>query len=309
MTGNHDLMRDYRRATASIRFLEARRHMTDGPQALRDYRRVEAAIRFLEAHAGEQPALATVARAVGLSEFHFQRLFRRWAGVSPKRFLQYLTMQHAKAALREGSSILATSYEAGLSGPSRLHDLFIAVEAVTPGEYKEAGRNLEIHYGFRPSPFGPSFIATTPRGVCALEFVEGDDRAAAVARLARAWPAATIREDAGMAAHYVERIFSAGAAHNTPITLVLRGTNFQLKVWEALLRIPPGAATTYGEIAAAIGNPTAARAVGNAVGQNRIAYLIPCHRVLRGTGAFGGYRWGTERKQAMLGWEAVARNV
>lgn len=281
--------------------------MPHGPQLLRDYRRIEAAIRFLEAHADRQPPLRAVAEAVGLSDFHFQRLFRRWAGVSPKRFLQYLTVERAKEALREGRSVLAAAYESGLSGPGRLHDLFVTVEAVTPGEYKASGSGLTIGYGFRPSPFGECVIAATDRGVCALEFVEGGSRREAVDRLVRAWPAAVIREHEAMAASYGERIF--GGEGGRPLTLVLRGTNFQLKVWEALLRIPRGAATTYGDLARATGRPGAARAVGSAVGRNPVAYLIPCHRVLRTTGAFGGYRWGTARKQAMLGWEAAQRGA
>jgi AraC family transcriptional regulator of adaptative response/methylated-DNA-[protein]-cysteine methyltransferase len=305
MTPNADVLHDYRRVTAGIRFLEARRAMSNGPQSLRDYRRIEAVIRFLESRAGEQPSLLEAARAVGLSEFHLQRLFRRWAGVSPKRFLQYLTVQHAKRALRDGLSVLAAAYEAGLSGPGRLHDLFVAVEAVTPGEYKALGDGLEVRYGVASSPFGQCLVGVTARGVCGLEFVTSADRSAAVERLHRAWPGARLTEDAGAARTTADRVFGPGGGRREPITLFLKGTNFQLKVWQALLRIPAGAATSYGALAEAIDQPEAARAVGGAVGRNPVAYLIPCHRVLRESGKFGDYRWGAERKQAMLGWEAA----
>jgi AraC family transcriptional regulator of adaptative response/methylated-DNA-[protein]-cysteine methyltransferase len=305
MIPNADVLHDYRRVTAGIRFLEARRAMSNGPQSLRDYRRIEAVIRFLESKAGEQPSLQEAARAVGLSEFHLQRLFRRWAGVSPKRFLQFLTVQHAKRALRDGLSVLAAAYEAGLSGPGRLHDLFVAVEAVTPGEYKALGTGLEVRYGLAPSPFGECLVAMTERGICGLEFVADGGRASAVEGLRRAWPGARLEEDAPAARAVAGRIFGPAAAGRERLTLFLKGTNFQLKVWQALLRIPAGAATSYGALAEAIDQPDAARAVGGAVGRNPIAYLIPCHRVLRESGKFGDYRWGAERKQAMLGWEAV----
>jgi AraC family transcriptional regulator of adaptative response/methylated-DNA-[protein]-cysteine methyltransferase len=304
MTTSADVLHDYRRVTAGIRFLEARRTMSNGPQSLRDYRRIEAVIRFLESKAGEQPSLQDAARAVGLSEFHLQRLFRRWAGVSPKRFLQYLTVEHAKRALRDGLSVLAAAYEAGLSGPGRLHDLFVAVEAVTPGEYKALGSGLEVRYGLAPSPFGECLVALTDRGICGLEFVADGDRASAVLGLRRAWPGARLEEDRDAARVVAGRIFGPADARRGPLTLFLKGTNFQLKVWQALLQIPAGAATSYGALAEAIDQPEAARAVGGAVGRNPIAYLIPCHRVLRESGKFGDYRWGAERKRAMLGWEA-----
>lgn len=305
MTPGTDALRDYHRVTSRIRFLEARREMATGPQALRDYRRIEAVIRFLEAHAGEQPLLEAAAAAVGLSEFHLQRLFRRWAGVSPKRFLQYLTVEHAKRALREGLSVLAATYETGLSGPGRLHDLFVAVEAVTPGEYKALGRSLAIRHGVAPSPFGECFLALTERGVCGLEFLIEGDRDGAIGRLHRTWPAARLMPDGKRIAAAARRIFAPAEGRREPMTLLLKGTNFQLRVWQALLRIPPGAATSYGALAEALDLPGAARAVGGAVGKNPIAYLIPCHRVLRETGRFGGYRWGVERKRAILGWEAA----
>jgi AraC family transcriptional regulator of adaptative response/methylated-DNA-[protein]-cysteine methyltransferase len=300
-----DPVRDFRQETPAIRFPETGTAMTNDSRATRDYRRIEAVIRFLESQAGEQPSLQDAARAVGLSEFHLQRLFRRWAGVSPKRFLQYLTVQHAKHALRDGLSVLAAAYEAGLSGPGRLHDLFIAVDAVTPGEYKAMGGGLEVRYGPATSPFGECLVAVTARGVCGLEFVADSGREAAVERLHRSWPGARLTRDLSLARETAARIFGPGAGGAKPLTLFLKGTNFQLKVWQALLQIPAGAATSYGALAEAIDQPGAARAVGSAVGRNPIAYLIPCHRVLRESGSFGEYRWGAERKQAMLGWEAA----
>ncbi len=305
MKTSTDVMRGYHRVSSKIKFLEARKGMNTGPQSIRDYRRIEAVIRFLEGHAGEQPSLREAAAAVGLSEFHLQRLFRRWAGVSPKRFLQYLTVQHAKEVLREGRSVLATAYETGLSGAGRLHDLFVAVEAVTPGEYKEFGEDVVIRYGFAPSPFGDCLIAVTDRGVCGLEFVVEGGRGAPVERLERTWPGARLIHHRATAASYVNRIFGLAAGRTEPITLLLKGTNFQLKVWRALLQIAPGAATSYEALAEAIHRPTAARAVGNAVGKNPIAYLIPCHRVLHKSGDLGGYHWGSARKQAILGWEGA----
>ena len=279
--------------------------MITAPQSVRDYHRIEAVIKYLEAHAGEQPSLKDAAQAVGLSEFHLQRLFRRWAGVSPKRFLQFLTVTHAKQALRRGLSVLATAYEAGLSGPGRLHDLFVNVEAVTPGEYKELGRDLVIRHGFASSPFGECMIATTDRGVCGLEFVVDGDRRAPLERLERDWPRAQYEGDDRGIADLAGRLFGEAEGSAKPITLFLKGTNFHLQVWQALLQIPEGAATSYGAIAEAIDRPTAARAVGTAVGRNPIAYLIPCHRALRESGSFGGYHWGPERKRAILGWEAA----
>lgn len=269
-----------------------------------DYDRIERAIHYLEQHAREQPALERVAQAVGLSPFHFQRLFRRWAGVSPKRFLQYLTIEHAKAALADGQSVLAATYAAGLSGPGRLHDLFVTVDAMTPGEFKREGRDLLIRYGVHPTPFGACLTAVTHRGVCTLEFVDLEGRAAAVQRLKRRWAGARLTEDHAGTARFAERIFAAPAGEG-PITLHIRGTNFQLKVWDALLSVPPGAAVTYTDLGRALGRPGAARAIGAAVGANPVAYAIPCHRVLRKTGAVGGYRWGAPRKRAILAWEAL----
>jgi len=266
-----------------------------------DYQRIARAIRYIQQRADDQPSLEEVAEVLQLSPYHFQRLFKRWAGVSPKRFLQHLTAARARELLRDSRTVLETSFEVGLSGPGRLHDLLVAVEAATPGEVRSGGVDLAIAWGRHATPYGDCLLAVTPRGICRLEFIDGES-AVALERLRAAWPEARILEDQGGTAELCRRIF-APAARTGPLTLLLRGTNFQLQVWQALLRIPAGAVTSYGELAARLGNPAASRAVGSAVGQNPIGYLIPCHRVLRGDGGLGGYRWGTERKQAILGRE------
>lgn len=269
-----------------------------------DYARVERAIQYLETHRLTQPSLSDVAHHVGLSEHHFQRLFRRWAGVSPKRFVQYLTAEHAKELLRSGSSVLDTTFEAGLSGPGRLHDLMVSVEAMTPGEYKRQGKGLTIRYGFHPTPFGEALVAITDRGVCELAFVDESDRTTALATCRERWALSNLIPDDAATLSTVSQIFDRRPADG-PIPLHVRGTNFQLRVWEALLRVPLGTATTYGAIADAIGRPRAFRAVGNAVARNTIGYLIPCHRALRRTGSFDAYRWGRTRKRAILAWESA----
>ena len=277
-----------------------------------DYRRVERAIRFLEAHAAEQPSLGAVAEHLGLSPYHFQRLFRRWAGVSPKRFLQHLTVQAAKRHLRDSASVLEATFAAGLSSPGRLHDLFVSVEAVTPGQFKGRGAGLVLRYGVHPTPFGACLLALSERGICALWFVEEAGEGAAVEALQREWPDARLSEDRDATGEAVTRIFHRPwRVEEGRLPLFLRGTNFQLKVWQALLQIPEGAVVSYGTLAGALGVPAAARAVGSAVGKNPIAYLIPCHRVLRGSGEVGGYRWDTMRKKALLAREftAVVRAV
>jgi AraC family transcriptional regulator of adaptative response/methylated-DNA-[protein]-cysteine methyltransferase len=233
-------------------------------------------------------------------------LFKRWAGVSPKRFLQFLTAEHAKAALREGRSALDAALDSGLSGPGRLHDLFVAVEAVTPGEYKQAGGGLAIRYGFHPTPFGQCLLALTDRGICGLAFVDHPGPEAVLADLRRRWPGADLRRDQAGTVDTAARVFERDR-RGPPLTLTLKGTNFQIKVWEALLRIPPGTLVAYGDVARHIAHPGAGRAVGSAVAQNAIAYLIPCHRVIRSSGAFGSYRWGSACKQALVGWEAAQR--
>jgi AraC family transcriptional regulator of adaptative response/methylated-DNA-[protein]-cysteine methyltransferase len=274
--------------------------------AVSEYTRIEKAIRFLDAHRQGQPSLADVARHVGLSESHFQRMFTRWAGISPKRFLQHRTAQVVKRLLRERRSVLDVSYEAGLSGSGRLHDLLVNAEAVTPGEYQRAGGGVVVRYGFHPSPFGECLIAVTPRGVCHLAFVHPVSRHHALERLRRDWPRAELVPDQSTTRAAAARAFPLPGASRLPaLELHVKGTNFQLKVWEALLRVPDGAVTTYGELAASVGNPRAARAVGTAVGSNPISYLIPCHRVIRSTGELGGYAWGPDRKRVMLALETV----
>lgn len=279
----------------------------DYTQLSDDYQRIEQAILYLEENQARQPSLKEIADHLGLSEYHFQRLFTRWVGISPKRFLQFLTKENAKRLLEESENVLEAAYEAGLSGPGRLHDLFVTCEAVTPGEFKNQGEGLSIVYGFHRGPFGECLLAITERGICHLAFVENDDRQAALETLKARWERAELLEDDAQTMPYLQRIFSfyrEGQAQ--PLNVHLRGTNFQIKVWEALLRIPAGAVVTYEDIAAHIGLPGAAQAVGNAVARNPIPVLIPCHRVIRKLGEFGGYRWGSARKKALLGWEMAA---
>jgi AraC family transcriptional regulator of adaptative response/methylated-DNA-[protein]-cysteine methyltransferase len=269
-----------------------------------DYQRIEQAIRFLQASYRRQPDLGEVARSAHLSEYHFQRLFTRWVGISPKRFLQYLTVEHAKGVLRESRSLLDATFESGLSSPGRLHDLFVTVEAMTPGEFKKSGEGLTIEYGIHPTPFGECLLGITDRGICALFFVQGNDRKEVVRELRVRWPGAHFVEAARETRPYIEKIFGAdSSARRAPLPLVLKGTNFQIKVWEALLRIPAGRVLSYEDIARQIGQPKASRAVGNAVAKNPISYIVPCHRVIQSIGITGNYRWGPARKKAILGWE------
>lgn len=276
----------------------------------RDYQRIAQAIGFITARAPNPPSLNEVAAHLGLSEYHFQRLFRRWAGVSPKQFAQYLTAQHARACLRGAASVLDASLAVGLSGPGRLHDVCVVVHAASPGELKSGGADLLIRHARHDTPFGPCLAAATPRGLCHLSFLDTPDTDDALARLRRQWPQATLLADPAPTARVIAALFTdirPGLPRPTTpdCALHLSGTQFQLRVWEALLQIPPGAVTTYAHIARQLGQPGAARAVGNAVGANPVAWLIPCHRVIRQTGLIGGYRWGTTRKRAMLGWEAA----
>jgi len=273
----------------------------------RDYDRIARAIDFLRRHAREQPDLASVARHAHLSGPHFQRLFTRWAGISPKRFLQFLAVEHAKARLAASPSILDLAGEIGLSGPGRVHDLFVAMEAMSPGELRAGGAGLEIRYGIHPSPFGPALIAVSGRGICGLHFQVGADRPLELLR--RDWPRSALQPDAAGTAGIAARIFDPLAERSgKPLALLVRGSNFQVQVWRALLDLPFGAVTSYRRLARRIGQPRAARAVGNAIGANPIGWLIPCHRVIRETGELSRYRWGATRKAAMLGWEA-ARSV
>jgi AraC family transcriptional regulator of adaptative response/methylated-DNA-[protein]-cysteine methyltransferase len=267
-----------------------------------DYRRIEKAILFLEKNFRSQPDLREIARSVNLSEYHFQRLFKRWAGISPKRFLQLLTAEYAKRVMHSGGSLLDVTDKTGLSSAGRLHDLFVNMEAVTPGEFRKRGEDVKIFYGVHPTPFGECFIAVTERGICNFAFLGPAGRKTIVQTLMKQWRQADISEDPSRTRPYVERIFNSRQL-KSPLPLKLVGTNFQIKVWQALLKIPRGAIVSYGDIAGAIGKPAAVRAVANAVAHNPIAFLIPCHRVIRKTGALGGYRWGSARKKAMLAWE------
>jgi AraC family transcriptional regulator of adaptative response/methylated-DNA-[protein]-cysteine methyltransferase len=272
-----------------------------------DYQRIERAIRFLDESAPSRPSLDQVAKHVGMSPFHFQRLFTRWAGISPKRFTQVLALEYAKERLHRSRNLIHATYDAGLSSGGRLHDLFVTLDAITPGEFREGGRGLRITAGFHESPFGEALIATTDRGICGLTFHDGSRRNA-MRDLAERWPGATIVEDSRRTAAVASRVFTSLEIRDpesvVPLGLLVRGTNFQVKVWRALLQIPVGSVATYEDIAVAIGSPAAVRAVGTAIGRNPVAFLIPCHRVIRTTGALGGYRWGLPRKRAMLAWEA-----
>jgi AraC family transcriptional regulator of adaptative response/methylated-DNA-[protein]-cysteine methyltransferase len=266
------------------------------------YERIEKAISYLESHFQEQPNLGRLAQASGLSPFHFQRLFKRWAGVSPKQFLGYLTVQHAKARLARSRSVLDSAYDAGLSGPGRLHDLMVSIEAMSPGEYKSGGKGLVIQWGVHPTPFGLALIAMTPRGICALSFLEGRKLEVVLKELQKNWPRASWVRENHKTAKTLQMVFGKKRGG---IRVLLKGTDFQIKVWEALLHIPEGSVWSYQDVAVALGKPKASRAVGTAVGRNAIAYLIPCHRVIRETGLLGDYRWGSARKKAILGWEEV----
>ncbi len=271
-----------------------------------DYSRVEQAIRYLEAHVQEQPSLSDLAGQVGLSEFHFQRLFHRWAGVTPKAFLQCLTLARAKALLADSRSLLDTSLELGLSGTGRLHDLFLGLEAMTPGEFKRAGEGLAIQWGVHATPFGEALFALAPRGLCGLSFLDAASRTRAVADLQARWPEARLVEDSRQTEPYADEVVARmQGAPSRPLALVLKGSVFQVKVWEGLLAIPEGGVASYQGLAQCIGAPKASRAVGTALSLNPIGYLIPCHRVIRTTGAVGEYRWGATRKQALLGVEGA----
>jgi len=274
-----------------------------------DYQRIEQAINYLGQSFREQPDLRDVARRVHLSEYHFQRLFRRWAGISPKRFLQFLTVEYAKKLLDESSDLLRVTYDSGLSSPGRLHDLFVNAEAVTPGEFKKRGEGVEITYGVHTSPFGDCLLAMTERGICNLSFISASERSRAIKQLKSKWPKAEFRENPRATQPLFDQIFnSTKKGKMRKVNLFLQGTNFQIKVWEALLKIPSGFLLSYEDIAAMIGKPGASRAVGNALSQNPIAYVIPCHRVIRKIGVIGDYRWGSARKKAILAWEAAKRN-
>ncbi|MGB8327817.1 MAG: bifunctional helix-turn-helix domain-containing protein/methylated-DNA--[protein]-cysteine S-methyltransferase [Steroidobacteraceae bacterium] len=270
----------------------------------RNFARIARAIAFVDSHYREQPRLAALARAAGLSPFHFNRLFRRWAGVTPKQYLACVTGRAAALALRAETPVLEAAYSVGLSGSGRLHDLTVTLEGVTPGELRARGAGVQIRWGLSATPFGTALLGAAPRGLCYLAFVDRPRVDADAADLRAAWPRATLVRDDTYARELARRVWNGSAANET-LQLAARGTNFQLKVWRALLDLDANEATTYGRIAAGLGRPDSSRAVGNAVGANPIAWLIPCHRVLRAGGALGGYHWGVERKRAMLAFESV----
>jgi AraC family transcriptional regulator of adaptative response/methylated-DNA-[protein]-cysteine methyltransferase len=269
----------------------------------RDYRRVEAIIHWLDENHLDQPNLKDMAASAGVSEFTLQRLFSRWAGISPKRFLQFLTLEHNKSLLRNSHSILSAGESSGLSSVSRVHDLFINCHAMTPGEYRRGGAGLDIGYDFHDSPFGECLVATNERGLCSLLFI-AENRDTSLRELRHQWPAARLTRDREATGAHIDRIFRRSWSAEDPLYVNLKGTGLQIQVWQALLKIPEGQLVSYEELAAASGAPRAVRAVANAVARNPIHYLIPCHRVIRKTGAFGGYHGGLERKKALIAWES-----
>ncbi len=272
-------------------------------EAARDYDLIRRAIAYMTAHWREQPAIETIAEHLGLTGPQLHQIFRRWCGLTPKAFTQAITLDHARHMLRNEASILDTALEVGLSGPGRLHDLFVTHEAMSPGEYKTGGDGLVIRFGFHPAPFGTAVTLMTERGLAGLAFCDAGEEAATLADMMRRWPQAKTVQDQEATAHVVPQIFGR-MPRELPLRLVLIGTDFEVSVWQSLLKIPMGQATTYGTIAQHIGKPKAARAVGAAVGRNPLCFVVPCHRVLGKSGALTGYHWGLTRKQAILGWEA-----
>src|SRR5581483_9611378 len=272
----------------------------------RDYELIRRAIAFLSATWTEQPSLERLAQHLQLSPAHCQKLFKRWCGLSPKEFVQAITVDHARGLLTGSASVFDTALEVGLSGSSRLHDLFVSHEAMTPGDYKRRGEGLEMAYGFHPSPFGEALLIATDRGLAGLAFVDedrGQARADTLADMMQRWPRAHYVEAPQRTARYARQIFACESSHEQPVRLVMIGTDFDVRVWESLLKIPMGRAVSYTDIARHIGPPSASRAVGSAVGRNPISFVVPCHRVLRGDGSLGGYHWGLTRKRALIGWE------
>jgi len=269
-----------------------------------DYNRIAEAIAYLKLNFKQQPSLDQIAEHVNISPFHFQRMFKEWAGVSPKKFLQYLSIEYAKGILKDkGATLFDAAYETGLSGTSRLHDLFINIEGMTPGEFKNGGEQLTINYSYAESPFGSLIVASTKKGICYMAFI--DDQIKALALLKNTFPNAKYCQLLDMIQQNALYIFTQDWSRLNEIKLHLKGTPFQLKVWETLLKVPMGGLSTYADISSAINNPKANRAVGSAIGNNPVAFLIPCHRVIKSTGEFGQYHWGNSRKTAILGWEAA----
>lgn len=273
-----------------------------------NYNRIAEAIEYIRQNHTEQPTLEEIAKKVHLSPFHFQKMFTDWAGVSPKKFLQFISVQHAKQILNNSKTTLfETAYKTGLSGTGRLHDLFVKIEGMTPGEYKNKGENLTINYSFRESLFGRILVASTHKGICYMGF--SDDKQIAFSELEKRFPKASFIQKTDEIQQNALQIYTQDWSKINKIKLHLKGTDFQLKVWEALLKIPTGNLATYGNIANLIQKPKASRAVGTAIGNNPIGFLIPCHRVIQSTGIFGGYMWGTTRKTAIIGWEASKINT
>ncbi|MEL6373562.1 MAG: bifunctional helix-turn-helix domain-containing protein/methylated-DNA--[protein]-cysteine S-methyltransferase [Pseudomonadota bacterium] len=271
------------------------------------YDTIQRAIAYLSEHWAEHPSLERLAAHLGISPAHCQKLFKRWCGLSPKEFVQCITVDHARALLQDSANLLDTAYEVGLSGGSRLHDLFVSHEAMTPGTYARRGEGLDIAYGFHASPFGTVLIMVTDLGVAGLAFADDDgevSRAATLADMTRRWPRARYSEAPERTVRFAQQIFEGVTSPHDPVKLVLIGTDFELRVWECLLKIPMGRAVSYADIARHLQMPKAARAVGSAVGRNPISFVVPCHRVLRGDGSLGGYHWGLTRKRALIGWEA-----
>lgn len=272
------------------------------------YNTIATAIDYIREHFKTQPDLQEMAASVHMSPFHFQRVFSEWAGVTPKKFLQYLTLDYAKGMLREEKvTVFDAAFEAGLSGTGRLHDLFINIESMTPGEYRNGGKALHINYSFAESPFGNILVASTPKGICHMAFA--DDPQQALQELTTQFPHAQFTQMVDLIQQNTLYLFTQDWSRLSEIKLHLKGTEFQLKVWEALLKIPLGNLTTYSQLADAVQNPKAARAVGSAVAQNPVAFLIPCHRVIKATGDTGQYHWGSTRKSAMIGWEAAKKGI
>lgn len=275
-------------------------------QNLINYNRVAEAISFIKANFKQQPSLEEIADKINLSPFHFQRLFTEWAGVSPKKFIQYLSIEHAKSILHGNHSIADASFETGLSGSSRLHDLFVSIEGMTPGEYKNGGEQLSINFSFAESPFGQLLVASTSKGICYMSFIENEQDA--FESLCLNFPNASYHQKVDLLQKHALYIFRQDWSDLRKIKLHVKGTPFQLKVWATLLKVPVGALTTYSSVAKNIDNAAACRAVGTAIGSNPIAFLIPCHRVIKSVGGFGHYHWGSTRKQAIIGWEAAKVN-
>jgi AraC family transcriptional regulator of adaptative response/methylated-DNA-[protein]-cysteine methyltransferase len=293
---------------ASLRPIVDQFHQVDDAPfsaAARDYATVRRMLEYLTKNWRDQPSLQHVAAAIGQSPFHLQRLFTRWAGLTPKQFLQAITLDHARELLRDSASILDTTFEVGLSGPGRLHDLFVTHEAMTPGTYKARGAGLTIRFGFHACPFGLALLMCTEHGLAGLAFCDGADNQVALNDMTSRWPNADYVEDPAVTAPYARRVFDPQTWQpDTPLNVVMIGTDFEIRVWRTLLKIPLGKRTSYSDIATHIGRPKAARAVGSAVGRNPISFVVPCHRVVGKTGALCGYHWGLTRKRAIMGWEA-----